>query len=872
MPRSRTSMSKTREKGFSHVSPRNAPKPSSPQKLAKLAGLVGLDLRHALGRHAILVLAGLALLAGTALPRHYQTPVSPAIEFSEVAVWHAHQGAVNWLAFNSAGDLMASAGEDGRVLLTDPSRAPTSSFELRHSKAVQRVVFDPGGEWVASGDENGTIKLWRPSQGSIQELSGHSKAVTALAFDVTGKYLVSGGEDKQAIEWNVGTTRELRRLKTRGPVSLAFAVGPGSIWLVDEDRQLAEWDLLTGARLRQLRDEADALHSAAGFVANKWLLLGTTDRAFRKGSMGAIVSSQSPTGIARLAEVRLYDTTQSRLQKSISVGEGIIRSLSVSGDGNFLAVALKKVTKSTLSIWDLKFGTPVAVLLEPRKEDLTAVSFSPDGRWLAAGDESGDIVIWKVGGVFPRVAPYAEVRREKFVFKGPTEPLLSFARETVLALMDVDAPGLGEEVALAASDQLRVGVSTVSNVRLIERSRIQSILSEQDLQHSGRTDANTAVRLGRLLNAGKVGFGSLTRLGQAMQLSFFLVDVETGRIEGSRQVGCGACSLEEVTDLVSQMQTVLVPNESQSTKATAELTGRGLASPTKTSVPPASVPARDEDSLLKTDLELRNMVYHAPEEGYSGLKGTVRLYRRSIAVVVGISDYNSLPRLSGAARDAESVTETLQGLGFEVHTLINQEASRTAIAALLGDAIAPGLDREDRVLIFYAGHAVTLGEGDDKMGYLMPVDSLAKQPAATGISMRELQAWVSRYPCKHVLFVADACYSGLALSTRSVSLPDTLRNYLKEVTEKEVRVTITAGRADQEAYEWKGRGLLTFFFLEALKGGADANHDGILTSAELYTYIEPRVAQTAMDQWGARQNPQMGRRGQGEFIFLVASR
>ena len=54
-----------------------------------------------------------------------------------------------------------------------------------------------------------------------------------------------------------------------------------------------------------------------------------------------------------------------------------------------------------------------------------------------------------------------------------------------------------------------------------------------------------------------------------------------------------------------------------------------------------------------------------------------------------------------------------------------------------------------------------------------------------------------------------------------------------------------------------------------MKGEGDTNGDGILTSAELYAYLEPNVAQTALINWRAAQNPQIGRAGQGEFVFLI---
>jgi hypothetical protein len=98
-------------------------------------------------------------------------------------------------------------------------------------------------------------------------------------------------------------------------------------------------------------------------------------------------------------------------------------------------------------------------------------------------------------------------------------------------------------------------------------------------------------------------------------------------------------------------------------------------------------------------------------------------------------------------------------------------------------------------------------------------------------------------------------------------VPDTIENYLTLITEQTVKTIFTAGRSNQQAHEWQGQGLFTFFFLEGLRGGADANRDGIITSAELFAFLEPNVAQTSLANWRAEQTPQMARSGQGEFIF-----
>ncbi len=248
--------------------------------------------------------------------------------------------------------------------------------------------------------------------------------------------------------------------------------------------------------------------------------------------------------------------------------------------------------------------------------------------------------------------------------------------------------------------------------------------------------------------------------------------------------------------------------------------------------------------------------------------GKLRLYDRSHAVVIGVDRYEKLPPLRAAERDAEELARVLAAKGFAVEKLLGRAATREAVVRVLGDELPARVGPRDRVLVYFAGHGVSRGAGESAVGYLLVADGDPDHPAATGIPMTELVRWFGEYPAKHVMLLADACYSGLALSTRSVGLRPAMERYLEAVTRRPVRVVFVAGGEREEAHEWQGRGLFTHFVLRALDGAADANRDGIVTSDEIVAYVKPEVSVTAQRLWGANQHPQSGRSGEGELVFL----
>lgn len=265
----------------------------------------------------------------------------------------------------------------------------------------------------------------------------------------------------------------------------------------------------------------------------------------------------------------------------------------------------------------------------------------------------------------------------------------------------------------------------------------------------------------------------------------------------------------------------------------------------------------------------RGGVVYGTTEYRAPAGGKVTLYRKSIAVVIGIDAYQHLPPLTGAKRDARQMAAYLGRNGFEVTLLLDGAATRQAITQLVGDELPAKVQPDDRVLIYFAGHGLSRGQDAETMGYLMPVEGKREAPASSAISMAELQRWFGQYPARHVLYLADACYSGLAIGSRAVGLPPGTGDYVAQVLKRPVRIALVAGAAGQEAHEYRGNGLFTGFVLEGLRGAADGNRDGLITTDELVSFVKPNVARVAASELHSAQLPQLGRSGEGEFLFVT---
>jgi len=240
-------------------------------------------------------------------------------------------------------------------------------------------------------------------------------------------------------------------------------------------------------------------------------------------------------------------------------------------------------------------------------------------------------------------------------------------------------------------------------------------------------------------------------------------------------------------------------------------------------------------------------------------------YDNSWALVIGIDRYVHASPLDIACADAESVTEVLVGeLGFpatNVHMLLNDQATRATIMErfLAFETLSP----DDRLVFFFAGHGATVSGQRGPIGYLVPVDGKLDDKS-TLIRWDDLTRNAEIIPAKHILFVMDACYSGLAM-LRATGIGE--QRFVSDMLQRLSRQVITAGKADEKVADGGGptgrNSIFTGHLLEGLRGKA-ANENGVLTASYLMNYVYQSVANDPK----SNQTPHFGHfEGDGDFIL-----
>ena len=242
-------------------------------------------------------------------------------------------------------------------------------------------------------------------------------------------------------------------------------------------------------------------------------------------------------------------------------------------------------------------------------------------------------------------------------------------------------------------------------------------------------------------------------------------------------------------------------------------------------------------------------------------------YEGSFALIIGINNYQKAPLLGYAVSDATAVAEVLK-TNFDfpeenIKLLLDEKATKNNIMKTFMSYINNNVSPNDRILVFFAGHGMTVKGRRGDVGFLVPFDG-DQDNLSTLIRWDDLTRNAELIVAKHILFIMDACYGGLAITR---SLPLGSMRFLKDMLQRYSRQVLTAGKADEVVSDAGGpipnHSVFTGHFLKGLQGEA-ATDDGIITANGIMAYVYDKVAKDLH----SHQTPHYGfLDGDGDFIF-----
>lgn len=276
-------------------------------------------------------------------------------------------------------DAHALALQQDKVVKIEDSGVPYGSLWLQrtitgHTAAVNDVVFSRDNQIIATASTDKTVKLWNANTGALlRTLAPHWAAVNSVAFSPNGKLVASGCWDKVVRIWSISgpataTPVAVQLLAHTGPVtSVVFSPDGTQLASGSEDKTIIIWDVKSGKPLKTLSGHEDRVREVAFTADGKFIVSCSNDKTINVWNVETGQPERSLTGF------------------NYSVG-----ALGVSPDGKVIAGA------SGGSLWLKNAETGDARGTLAGGQNISSVSFSPDGNAIAAGGEDSSVVVWGV--------------------------------------------------------------------------------------------------------------------------------------------------------------------------------------------------------------------------------------------------------------------------------------------------------------------------------------------------------------------------------------------------------------------------------------------------------------------------------------------
>ncbi len=317
---------------------------------------------------------------------------------------------VRSISFSSDSKLLASSGSKGWVKLWNVKDGTLVEAIRAHKSDVTYVQFSPDGKLLASASFDTTVKLWNVENHSQLDekvkFEGHKNEVRSVSFSPDGKTLASSSADGTVKLWNIEDGKENNTLVGHRSTVWSVSFSDNGKLLVSSgnDGTLQVWNVKDPNNQPQTFNghfgrvnsvtfnpkDNNMLASAGndGKIRLWYVISNHSKYAIDQSPRHRVTVSPRQSSVANLEG----NDINSKEPKTLAADNGRVRSVSFSPDGKCLAAGYEK---EIIKICDVEHGSLITTL-PPQGNEVWRVRFSRDGKLLATASRDGIVKLWNV--------------------------------------------------------------------------------------------------------------------------------------------------------------------------------------------------------------------------------------------------------------------------------------------------------------------------------------------------------------------------------------------------------------------------------------------------------------------------------------------
>ncbi len=284
-----------------------------------------------------------------------------------------HVDTVRSVAFSPDGKWIASGSADGTARLWDAASGAAVRVLLGHKDTIDAVAFSPRGTRLATASEDQTLGIWEVTQDNQDEFHTDHGAMFGLAISPDGKLAAVGSEDNKRRLIDIASRRQIATLTghtlvsqslTFSPDGRMLAVATGRYSLNNMGCPIELWDVATHKPMGELIGHTGAVMSVAYSPDSRLVVSGSND-----------------------GTAKLWDVATHQCLKTFPAAKDWIVATAFSRDGKILAVGGAGMQR--IDLWDVASKSKITSIPASSNSGTSCPRFSPDGKMLAFGDDSG---------------------------------------------------------------------------------------------------------------------------------------------------------------------------------------------------------------------------------------------------------------------------------------------------------------------------------------------------------------------------------------------------------------------------------------------------------------------------------------------------